>query len=79
MSLKKQMKRHLGKKATRRIYAAFPWVGGALALAAGVIVQKRGLRPVLDDVRDLPSSLGEKVRHASSYVADRDRDLVTSR
>ena len=35
MSLKKQMKRRFGKKATQRGYAAIPWVGGGLALMIG--------------------------------------------
>jgi hypothetical protein len=78
MTLKKQMKRYLGKKATRRIYASAPWVGGALALAAGVLVQRRGLRGVMNDTRDLTSSVSETVRRASEY-GERDRPLVGSR
>lgn len=34
MKLKKQMKRLVGGKATRRIYKAAPWVGAAVGLAA---------------------------------------------
>lgn len=34
MKLKKQMKRLVGAKATRRIYKAAPWVGAAVGLAA---------------------------------------------
>jgi hypothetical protein len=78
MTLKKQMKRHLGKKATRRIYAAMPWVGGAVALAAGVLLQKRGVRGVLEDVRDIPSSVSGKPTRSSSYATERDTDLVGS-
>lgn len=34
MKIKKQLKHYVGRKNTRRIYKAMPWVGGALALAA---------------------------------------------
>jgi hypothetical protein len=41
MNIKKQLKRHVGKKATRRIYKAMPWVGGAIALAVGGSIASR--------------------------------------
>lgn len=34
MTLKKHLKQHLGRKATRRIYKTMPWVGGVIALAS---------------------------------------------
>ena len=34
MTIKKQLRQYVGRKNTRRIYQAMPWVGGALALAA---------------------------------------------
>ena len=76
-TIKKQMKRHLGKKATRRIYTAMPWVGGVLALAVGTVVQKRGVRGALDDLRDIPSSVSGGTRR-SSRVAEPDNDFVGS-
>jgi hypothetical protein len=50
MTLKKQMKRHLGKKTTKRIYTAMPWVGGALAVAAAAVWQNGGLRSLREEV-----------------------------
>ena len=44
-TLKKQLKRHLGKRTTKRIYAAMPWVGGLVALAASATLSKRVLGP----------------------------------
>lgn len=34
MTIKKQLRHYVGRKATRRIYKAMPWVGGAVALVA---------------------------------------------
>jgi hypothetical protein len=34
VTIKKQMRQIIGKKATRRAYRAAPWVGGAIALAS---------------------------------------------
>jgi hypothetical protein len=34
MTIKKQLKHYVGRKNTRRIYNALPWVSGAVALAA---------------------------------------------
>lgn len=81
MSLKKQMKRHLGKKATRRIYAAMPWVGGVAALAAAAAFQKGGVRGAINSARDIPSAVNDGVRRFTSSVSERDqdRDLVGSR
>jgi hypothetical protein len=60
MTIKKYLRQHVGKKAARRIYKAMPWVGGAVALAAGDVVRRRGLRRVVDDVRGFVSSVGER-------------------
>jgi hypothetical protein len=75
MTLKKQLKRHLGKAATKRIYASAPWIGGAAALAVGVILQRRGVRGVLDDVRNVASGTTAESPAQKSY----DRDFVSSR
>ena len=34
MTMKKKLKHYVGRKTTRRIYQAMPWVGGLVALAA---------------------------------------------
>ena len=81
MSIKKQMKRHLGKKATRRIYAAMPWVGGVAALAAAAAFQKRGVRGTINAAPDIPSAVNDRIQRHTTSVSDRDRDgdLVGSR
>ena len=79
MTIKKQLKRHLGKKATRRIYAIMPWAGTALAFAVGAVLQKRGVQGVLDDVRDIPSSIRETANRPPFSEAERSRDLVGTR
>ena len=77
MTLKKQMKRHLGKKATRRIYLSAPWLGTALAVAAGVALRRRGVRGALDDIRGfLPAQRSET---SASVDSKGERDLVGSR
>ena len=42
MKLKKQMRNVIGKRATRRIFAAAPWVGAALAVGAGTVMSRNG-------------------------------------
>jgi hypothetical protein len=79
MTLKKQLKRQLGKKATRRIYAVMPWVGGALALGASAYLERRGLRGALDDLRQLPSSVNSAVKRAASDAERRSHDLAGTR
>jgi hypothetical protein len=73
MTLKKQLKQTLGKKATRRVYAAAPWVGGALAVAAGVVVQRRGVRRVVEDIRDLSSTVEDRARESHLRTSDSER------
>ena len=75
MTIKKQLKRHLGKAATKRIYASAPWIGGVAALAAGVMLQRRGVRGVIDDVRNAASGGGADSPAQDPY----DRDFVGSR
>jgi hypothetical protein len=60
MNIKKQLKRHVGKKATRRIYKAIPWVGGAIALAVGSSIASRGVQRTADDLRELAGSVGRR-------------------
>ena len=48
MTIKKQLKRYVGRKAARRISNAMPWVGGAVALAA---LNSTSGRKVLGDLR----------------------------
>ena len=76
MILKKQLKRHLGKKTTRRIYAAMPWVGGALAFAASTYLERRGVRGAVNDLREATSSVNAKVKRAAADVERRGQDLV---
>ena len=76
MTLKKQLRRHLGKKTTKRLYNWLPWVGGAAALAAGVLVERRGVRGAVQDVRDLSSSVRERARGTLRDTSAPDRDLV---
>jgi hypothetical protein len=77
MTLKKQMKRRLGKKATRRIFAVMPWIGGALAVAAGAVLRKQGIPKTMEGVRGMPAF--SKARGAPSAGVDRDNELVGSR
>jgi hypothetical protein len=42
MTLKKQLKNTIGRKATRRLYKAAPWVGAAVALGVGGAVSRSG-------------------------------------
>lgn len=79
MSLKKQMKRQFGKKATRRIYAAMPWVGGAAALAAAAVLQRGGVRGAMNAMRDIPSTVNDAIQRHTTSERDSDRDLVGSR
>ena len=75
MTLRKHIKRHLGKKATKRVYATMPWLGGVVALAAGIALRKRGGR---DGLRDMPSSIGAS-RERSPHTTERENDLVGTR
>jgi hypothetical protein len=59
MTIKKQLKQHIGKKATRRLYGALPWVGGALALAVGAAVRRKRARGVVQGMPDVGSSLAD--------------------
>jgi hypothetical protein len=76
MTLKKQMRRHFGKKAARRIYSAMPWVGGGLALAVGTVLKRRSVRGAVEHVRDMDSSITDEVKR--SAAAEPDNDLVGS-
>jgi hypothetical protein len=54
MTMKKHMKNVIGKKATRRVYSAAPWVGAALAVGAGTMLSRRGtLRSIIDKGRSI--------------------------
>lgn len=33
MTIKKQLRRYIGRKATKRLYKAMPWLNGAIAFA----------------------------------------------
>jgi hypothetical protein len=72
MTIKKQLKQHIGKKATRRLYGALPWVGGALALAVGAAVRRKRVRGAVPDMRDVGSSLADT---ADTKVESIERDL----
>ena len=69
MTIKKQLKQHIGKKATRRLYGALPWVGGALALAVGAAVRRKRVRGAVQGMRPVGSSL------ADTKVESVERDL----
>ena len=60
MNIKKQLKQHIGKKATRRIYKAMPWIGGAVALAVGSSIASRGGQRPVDSVRGAANALGNR-------------------
>lgn len=77
MTLKKHMKRRFGKKAARRIVAAMPWVGGALAVVAGAVLQKRRVREAMENVPGIPAF--GKARRSASTETDLDNELVNSR
>ena len=71
MTLKKQMKRNLGKRTTRQIYSAMPWVGGMLALAAATLVRKRGVRGAVEELRDVLYSVRANAKRPASQAAER--------
>jgi hypothetical protein len=52
MTIKKQLRQIIGKKATRRVYKAAPWVGGAIALASVGGAIRRKSAGISDTVRD---------------------------
>ena len=54
MTMKKRMKHVIGKKATRRLYNAAPWVGAALAIGAGTMLSRSG---ALDSIVEKGRSL----------------------
>ena len=76
MTLKKQMKRYLGKKATRRVYDAAPYAGGVLALAVGAALTRRGVSGLIKDARSLESSIKDRVRLAKSNRPHHKNELV---
>ena len=55
MTIKKQLRQVLGKKATRRMYKAAPWVGGAIALASVGGAMRRRSVGIADMVRNDPA------------------------
>ena len=78
MSLKTQMKRRFGKKATRRIYAAMPWVGGGLALLVANVIKRNTPRAFYEQDGRKASDSGEMNR-STSQAREVDRDLVNTR
>jgi hypothetical protein len=49
MTIKKQLKHVIGKRATRRLYHAAPWVGGLMAVATvGSALRRRPLSLAAD-------------------------------
>ena len=52
MTIKKQLRQIIGKKATRRVYKAAPWVGGAIALVSvGGAIRRKSVG-IPDTARD---------------------------
>ena len=44
MGMTKQLRQYAGRRATRRLYRALPWIGGLVALATlGSAVRRKGL------------------------------------
>ena len=78
MTLKKQMKRHLGKKNTKRIYTAMPWVGGALAVAAAAVWQNGGVRNLRAELNDRGAARRDETP-ATRRAFEPDGPLVGSR
>ena len=76
MTLKKQMKRYLGKKITRRVYNAAPMAGGLLALAVGAALGRRGVRGLMNDARNLESSIEDRIRTARNHARHHENELV---
>ena len=76
MALKKQMKRYLGKKTTRRVYSAAPLAGGLLALAVGAALRRRGVRGLMEDARNFESSIQDRIRHARNHRTHHENELV---
>ena len=77
MSLKTQMKRQFGKKATRRIYAAMPWVGGGLALVVANVI-KRNTRRAFHEQDGRKASDSGEMNRSTSQAREVDRDLVST-
>ena len=79
MTLKKQMKRYLGKKATRRVLDAAPYAGGLLALAVGAAVSRRGVGGLMEDARNLESSIKDRIRANRDNRPQHENELVGDR
>ena len=67
MTIKKQLRRHLGRKATRRLYKTMPWLNGAIALlAVGTILRRSEFG---DLFKDLPEFIPGRKGHMDEIVA----------
>ena len=78
MRLKKQMKRHFGRKATQRIYAAAPWVGSGIALLVGTVLKRRGGRQSLSEHSSIDSANSGETTRSTSHAREVERDLVST-
>ena len=76
MTLKKQMKRYLGKKNTRRVYSAAPMAGGLLAFAVGAAIVRGGVGGLMKDARNLASSSQDRIRAARIHRRHPENELV---
>jgi hypothetical protein len=78
MTMKKQLTQYVGRKATRRLYRAMPWVGGVIALATlGGAIRRKGLfGGTLDTALDFIPFVGGAKNLAE---AGRGRDFIRDR
>jgi hypothetical protein len=75
MTMKQQLKQYIGRRATKRLYRAMPWIGGVVALATlGATVRRKGLlRGTADTVLDFIPWVGGAKNLAE---AARGRDFI---
>jgi hypothetical protein len=78
MTMRKQLGQYVGRKATRRLYRAMPWVGGIVALATlGTAIRRKGLfGGTLDTALDFIPFVGGAKNLAE---AGRGRDFIRDR
>jgi hypothetical protein len=75
MAITRQLKQYAGRRVTRRVYRAMPWVGGVIALVTlgGAIRRKGWFGGTLDTALDFIPFVGGAKNLAE---ASRGRDFI---
>jgi hypothetical protein len=86
MTMKQQLKQYIGRRATKRLYRAMPWIGGVVALATvGATVRRKGLlRGTADTVLDFIPWVGgaknlAEVARGRDFIRDKPTSAATNR